>query len=98
MAEFNFDTSYYFSSLDNLNRECKNYTNSESKYQELRLKYENEIYNKALDDFIQYAYIKGIDFSFMGRTMENGESDVPARLKKIKDDFLEQKKGTEENG
>lgn len=50
MTEFNFDTSYYFSSLDNLNKECKNYTNSESKYKELRLKYENEIYNKALDD------------------------------------------------
>lgn len=51
MAEFNFDTGYYFSSLDNLNRECRNYTNSELKYQELRIKYENEIYNKALDDF-----------------------------------------------
>lgn len=52
---------------------------------------ENEIYNKALDDFINYAYLKGIDFSFMGRITENGESDVPVRLKKIKDDFLEQK-------
>lgn len=52
MTEFNFDTSYYFSSLDNLNKECTNYTDSEIKYKELRIKYENEIYNKALDDFV----------------------------------------------
>lgn len=52
---------------------------------------EKESYNQALEDFINYAYVKGIDFSFMGRIMENGESDVPVRLKKIKDDFLEQK-------
>ena len=89
---FNFDTSYYFSSLDTLNRECKNYTDSELKYKELLTKYENEIYNKALDDFISYAYLRGIDFSFMGKIMENGGSNVPIRLKKIKDDFLNEVK------
>lgn len=57
---------------------------------------QNVAYEKALDDFIGYAYVKGFDFSFMGRIMENGKSDVPIRLKKIKDDFLEQKKGKEE--
>lgn len=52
------------------------------------VKWENEIYNKAVEDFINYAYVKGIDFSFMGRITENGKSDVPVRLKKIKDDFF----------
>lgn len=60
MSNFNFDTSYYFSSLDTLNRECKNYTDSELKYKELLTKYENEIYNKALEDIreqIKKGYI-----------------------------------------
>lgn len=52
MSEFNFDTRHYFSSLNNLNRECKNYTDSEIKYKELITKYENEIYNNALNDVL----------------------------------------------
>lgn len=65
MTEFNFDTSYYFSSLNNLNKECKNYTDSEIKYKELITKYENEIYNKALNDVLLMAirkYDKNISF------------------------------------
>ncbi len=60
MSNFNFDISYYFSSLNNLNRECKSYTDSELKYKELLTKYENEIYNKALEDIreqIKKGYI-----------------------------------------
>lgn len=59
------------------------------------VKWEKNIYNKALDDFINYAYIKGIDFSFMGLITEKGESDIPLRLRTIKDGFFEHKKGTE---
>lgn len=65
MTEFNFDTSYYFSSLDNLNKECRNYTDSEIKYKELIAKYENEIYNNALNDVLLMAirkYDKNISF------------------------------------
>lgn len=85
MTEFNFDTSYYFSSLDNLNKECKNYTNSEARYQELRLKYENEIYNKALEDYMnkalemlkieqdtRYGYLDGMDIREIAEQLKKG--------------------------
>lgn len=85
MTEFNFDTSYYFSSLDNLNKECRNYTDSEAKYQELRLKYENEIYNKALEDYMnkalemlkieqdtRYGYLDGMDIREIAEQLKKG--------------------------
>lgn len=62
MTKFNFDTSYYFSSLDNLNQECRNYTDSEIKYKELITKYENEIYNKALADLWKIVIQKYDEF------------------------------------
>lgn len=49
----------------------------------------------AIDEFVRWAYVHGIDFSFMGKIKDNGTSDVPERLQKIKNDFWEQLKGAE---
>ncbi len=40
-----------------------------------------------IDKFVSWAYVQGIDFSFMGKIKEDGTSDVPDRLEKIKQDF-----------
>lgn len=58
MTEFNFDTSYYFSSLYNLISECTNYTDSEIKYKELIDKLENEIYQKGYKQGLKEAFNK----------------------------------------
>ena len=49
----------------------------------------------AIDEFVKWAYVHGIDFSFMGKIKDDGTSDVPERLQKIKNDFWEQLKGAE---
>ena len=43
--------------------------------------------DEILDSFLSYAYINGLDFSFMGKIVD-GKSDIPDRLNKIKKDFL----------
>lgn len=52
---------------------------------------DNEIYDEAINDFMRWAYMKGVDFSFMGKIVD-GKSNVPARLKEIKTKFMESRK------
>lgn len=47
---------------------------------------------EVIDEFVRWAYVHGIDFSFMGKIKDDGTSDVPERLQKIKDEFWEQLK------
>lgn len=42
-----------------------------------------------LDEFLKYAYVNGIDFSFMGKIDDNGNSSVPRDLEKIKKRYYE---------
>lgn len=87
MTEFKFDTGYYFSSLDNLNRECRNYTNSEIKYKELIAKYENEIYNKALDD-VWFAFTNEITLDSL---RHSNKYEILAIIKRQIEQLKEQK-------
>lgn len=63
---------------------------------EIRLLYANEyeqqIIAEVVDEFVKWAYIHGIDFSFMGKIKEDGKSDVPKRLQNIKDRFYNELK------
>lgn len=57
--------------------------------------YEKQIREKAIDEFVNWAYIQGVSFSFMGKIKEDGTSDVVDRLNAIKSDFYTQKKEEE---
>lgn len=43
--------------------------------------------NDGIDDFCRWAYLHGIDFSYMGKITDDGKSDVPQTLKMIISDF-----------
>lgn len=45
------------------------------------------VYNEAIDDFVKWAYVQGVDFSFMGKIKDDGISDIPDRLQNIKNKF-----------
>ena len=51
-----------------------------------------EIRAEVIEEFVKWAYIHGIDFSFMGKIKEDGKSDVPQRLQNIKDRFYNELK------
>ena len=51
-----------------------------------------QIRAEVIEEFVKWAYIHGIDFSFMGKIKEDGKSDVPQRLQNIKDRFYNELK------
>lgn len=51
-----------------------------------------KIMSDAIDEFVNWAYIHGVSFSFMGKIKEDGTSDVVDRLNAIKSDFYKQMK------
>ena len=48
-------------------------------------------YDRAIDEFVEWSFINGIDFSFPGKIKEDGTSDVLERLETIKQRFLNRK-------
>lgn len=62
----------------------------------LQIPSREEIRAEVIDEFVRWAYVHGIDFSFMGKIKDDGTSDVPERLQKIKDEFWEQLKEVKE--
>lgn len=52
-------------------------------------------YDRAINEFIEWAYIDGIDFSFTGKIKEDGTSDVSEKLETIKQRFLKRKQSEE---
>lgn len=57
--------------------------------------YEKQIREKAIEEFVHWAYMNGVSFCFMGKIKEDGTSDVIDRLNDIKSKFYMQKKEEE---
>lgn len=51
-------------------------------------------YRACVDEFVDWAYLHGVDFSFVGKIKEDGTSNIPERLEEIKKKFYEGKKST----
>lgn len=73
---------------------CKadKYQEITSAYMLLTEKQVDEIRAEAIDEFVRWAYVHGVDFSFMGKIKEDGTPDVVDRLDTIKSDFYKQLK------
>lgn len=52
-------------------------------------KHDTEVKAEIIDEFVKFAYEKGIGFSFMGKIKEDGTSDIPDKLNAIKFEFVE---------
>lgn len=55
-----------------------------------KIKHDKQIKADAIDEFVNWAYMHGVSFSFMGKIKEDGTSDVADRLDAIKSDFYKQ--------